>query len=91
MAICILLAWIIAIKNKRLELYCVIVSSVVLGLILVCSIAAPASFTEHENFWLGFYSYKDFENYGKAYYVQVFSSMSLLAISVVNRIKSFKK
>ena len=90
-AICILLAWIIAIKNKRLELYCVIVSSVVLGLILVCSIAAPASFTEHENFGLGFYSYKDFENYGRAYYVQIFSSMSLLAISVINRIKSFKK
>lgn len=91
LASCILFSWIIATKNKRLELYCVIAAAVVLGLILICSIAAPVCFTEHDNFGFGFYSYKDFESFGPAYYIQLLSSIGFLAISVMSRIKSFKK
>jgi len=90
-AICVLLAWIATVKNKRLELYCVIASSVALGLILICSIIAPAFFTEHYDLAFGFYSHKDFESFGPIYYIQLLASISFLAVAILNRIKSLKK
>lgn len=91
LAICVLLAWVAAVKNKRLELYCVITSSAVLGLILICSVAAPVSFTEHDDFGFGFYSHMDFESFGHIYYIQLLAAIGLLAVSILNKIKSPKK
>lgn len=90
-AICIVLAWIVLIKNKRLELYCVIASSVTLALILICSIIGPPSFTDHNDFGFGFYSYQDFEGFGKTFYIHVGASVFFLAVSIISRIKSIAR
>lgn len=84
----VLLAWLSAVKDKRLEIYCVIAAVVVVGVVLISGSIAPIFFTEHENFGFGFYSYRDFEKFGAVFYVQAASAGGFLATSIVSRIKS---
>lgn len=86
----VLLAWITAVKNNHLEIYCVIATAVTLAIILICSVIGPNAFTEHDNFGFGFYSYKDFENFGTVFYIQVASAISSLAVSIVGKVKASK-
>lgn len=84
----VIFAWITAVKNNRLEIYCVIATAVTLAIILICSVVGPNAYTEHNNYGLGFYSYQDFEEFGPVFYIQVASAISSLAVSIVSKVKS---
>lgn len=83
----VLSAWISAKGAKHLELNCVITASVVLVILLICSIVGPITFTEHNDFGYGFYSYTDFENFGIVFYVQMASVMTYLAVSIISKLQ----